>query len=538
MKDYQKKLLNYSSLATGIITLGLGDAQVIYTDIYPDIMLFDEMDEIGMQYLDFNIDGVNDIGLSFTTHYGCGYCPTQVFFNLDLTGSNNIAADLAGPCYLSSTYTSSTVCIIPAQNVAKVFAEGEIVSEFNSWDQIDEIFDSNKCGMFGGGCIQGEFDFNSPKQFLAFQIINIDTNYCWLRLAWEGESLFMKDFACSSTPDDSIFIQDKIADEVRDLVLIKDSCTGGTDELKVKFKPPLDEETVSEYRIMVAPSYGFNPNSALIVAPENYVSVLPTGNDIEIRLPKNFPNYLGEELPPFTDIKITVVSISKFPITNECSLVRSLPAQFGLDSYPETPDDLSLTATTLAYDPSDLFLSHEEVFDTSQSSAFRIFIVNGVEWYDFSLAEAEAIAPANYIEIPPLFNFNFQLPENMKRWNGDAMEPDTYYRAFILVMYKDGIKCANKLSDVSNYASFKANPNSIENVLQDFNIFYREDLIVISSVRSIQGTVCVFDLKGALVFENEIFANDIKIPFAQPPGIYIVKLETETGIYRQKIFVQ
>ena len=153
MKDYQKKLLNYSSLATGIITLGLGDAQVIYTDIYPDIMLFDEMDEIGMQYLDFNIDGVNDIGLSFTTHYGCGYCPTQVFFNLDLTGSNNIAADLAGPCYLSSTYTSSTVCIIPAQNVAKVFAEGEIVSEFNSWDQIDEIFDSNKCGMFGGGCI-------------------------------------------------------------------------------------------------------------------------------------------------------------------------------------------------------------------------------------------------------------------------------------------------------------------------------------------------------------------------------------------------
>ena len=169
--------------------------------------------------------------------------------------------------------------------------------------------------MFCGGCIQGEFDFNSPKQFLAFQIINIDTNYCWLRLAWEGESLFMKDFACSSTPDDSIFIQDKIADEVRDLVLIKDSCTGGTDELKVKFKPPLDEETVSEYRIMVAPSYGFNPNSALIVAPENYVSVLPTGNDIEIRLPKNFPNYLGEELPPFTDIKITVVSISSLLLT-------------------------------------------------------------------------------------------------------------------------------------------------------------------------------------------------------------------------------
>lgn len=537
MKEYQKKLINYSSLATGILTLSLGDAQVVYTDIYPDILLFNEMDEIGMQYLDFNVDGVNDVGLSFTTHYGCGYCPTQVFFNLDLTGSNNIAVDLAGPCYLSSTYTSSTVCIIPARNMARVFAEGEIVSEFNSWDHIDDIFDSNKCGMFGGGCIQGEFDFNSPKQFLAFQIIDIDTNYCWLRLAWEGESLFMKDFACSSVVDDSIIILDKMADQVSDLVLVSDSCTGGTDELKVKFKIPLHEETISEYRIVVAPSYGFLPNSALLLPPENYLSVLPTGSDIEIRLPENFPNYLGEPLPPLTDIKVTVVSISKFPFSIECSSVISAPAQFGVNSYPETPDELNLTSTTLEFNSSDLFVSYEEIFDTSQSSALRIFMVDGVEWYDFTTTQAESILPENYIEIPPTHMFNIQLPVNMKTWNGDLMQPNSYYRAFVLAIYKDGVKCANKLSDVSNYSMFEANPNFLENHFHDFNIYYKEGIISISSNQNIYGDLSVFDLKGSEVFAKEINGDEIKVPFVKPSGIYLVKLETSFGIFSQKIIV-
>lgn len=538
MKHYQKKLISYSALASGILSFGSVEAQVEYTDIHPDVLLFDEMGEIGMEYLDFNFDGVNDIGLSFSTYYGCGYCPTQVFFNIELAVSNNIAVDLSEPCYLSSTFGSgysSTECIFPALNIAKVFEEGDIISQYNSWAQIGEILESNKCGMFGEGCIQGEFDFNAPKQFLAFQLINTDTNYCWLRLAWEGESLFMKDFACSNALDDSILIKDKIADEVQDLVLVSDSCTGGTDELKVKFNIPMDEETVSEYRIVVAPGYGFNPNSALLLAPENYLSVLPTGNDVEIRLPKNFPNYLGEELPAFTDIKVTVVSISKFPLSTECSAVISLPAQYGLDSYPETPDELNLTKITLAYDPSDLYVSHEEIFDTAQSSAFRIFMVKGVEWYDFTTTQAESILPENYIEIPPMHTFNIQLPEDMKLWNGDIMQPETYYRAFVLALYKDGVKCANKLSDVSNFASFHANPDAIENVKQDFIIYYTESMIIVSSDNNIQSNLQVFDTKGSKVLEEKIYGEHIKIPFNKPEGIYIVKIETNSGIFLQKI---
>ena len=494
-----------------------------------------------MQYIDFNFDGNIDIGLSFHTAYDCGYCPTWTFFNLELYGSNKIAVEFAEACYLSSTFGSgysSTECIIPGQNVARVFVEGDTISEFIDWDQITDIFETHICGYYGEDCTQGEYDFHASKQFLGFQIIDTDTNYCWLRLGWNDDSLYINDFACSSAPADIITVKDKIADAVHDLVLYTDSCTGGTDELKVQFKKALDEETVSEYRIMVTPGYGFSANEALLISPENYLSVLPTGNDIDIRLPKNFTNYIGDELPILSDIKITVFSISKFPFSNECSMVISNPAQIGVNSFPETPTEVNLISTEVAYNSSDISVSIDELIDTTVSSKFRIMMILGSVWDEFTLENAESALPENYIEILPTQEFNIQLPENMKTWNGDFLEPFIFYRAVILVLPKDGITCLNKLSDVSNYASFKANPNSIENVLQDFNIYYKEDIIFISSGRNIQGNLRVFDLKGTEIFEDDIYGDDIKVPFHKLPGIYIVKLETETGIYPQKIIVQ
>lgn len=545
MKTITHKLINYSALASGILAINNGTAQVIYTDIEPDILLYSIgggwMEDEGMQYLDFNFDGNIDVGLSFDTDYNCYACPVWTVFNLELYGSNKIAVELAEACYLSSTFGSgysSTECIIPAQNVGRILIEGDTLSAFTNWDVIPEIFETHSCGYYGEGCMQGEFDFNDSKQFLGFQINSADTNYCWLRLSWKNDSLFIKDFACSSVPEEMIIVKDKIADEVSGLVLYSDSCTGGTDELKVQFNKALDEETVSEYRIMVSPGYGFSANEALLISPENYLSILPTGNDIDIRLPKNFPNYIGDELPILTDIKVTVFSISKFPFSNECSMVISNPAQIGVNSFPETPTEVNLSSTEIAYNSSDIFVSVNELIDTTLSSKFRIMMMLGSVWDEFTLENAESALPENYIEILPTQEFNIQLPENMKTWNGDFLEPFIFYRAVILVLPKDGITCINKLSDVSNFASFKANPNAIENVSQDFNIYYKEGLILISSGRNIQGTISVLDVKGVQVFEIEIYGDDIKVPFINPPGIYIVKLETETGIYPQKIVVQ
>ncbi len=545
MKTYTSKLINYSALASGILAINHIEAQVVYTDIEPDILLYSLdggwLEDEGMQYIDFNFDGNIDIGLSFDTDYDCGYCPTWTFFNLELFGSNKIAVEFADPCYLSSTFGSgysSTECIIPGQNVGRVFVEGDTISEFIDWDQITDILETHICGYYGEGCVQGEFDFSRPKQFLGFQIIDTDTNYCWLRLGWNDDSLHINDFACTSTPLDLIAVKDRIADEVSELVLYTDSCTGGTDELKVKFNKALDEETVSEYRIMVAPGYGFSANEALLISPENYLSILPSGNDVDIRLPTNFPNYIGEPLPILSDIKITVFSISKFPLSNECSMVISLPAQIGENSFAETPDEINLDTTIYAYNSSDLIASVDELIDTMQSSSFRIMFVRGMDWNHFTKEMAEAALPENYIEIPPMQEFNIQLPELMKTWDGELMEPSILYKAIILALYREGITCKNNLSDLSNYAMFLANPTAIESPSPNINIFYSEGIISIIGDQTFNGKMKIFDSKGARLLESDITGNNINLPFVQALGIYFIKLETETGIYRKKIIVQ
>ncbi|MFI5173130.1 MAG: hypothetical protein ACHQFW_12115, partial [Chitinophagales bacterium] len=64
MKSYNKKLLGYSALATGFLLIKKeGDAQVVYTDPEPDIMM--SVDHFGGPvyeeiYLDVNADGYDD----------------------------------------------------------------------------------------------------------------------------------------------------------------------------------------------------------------------------------------------------------------------------------------------------------------------------------------------------------------------------------------------------------------------------------------------------------------------------------------------
>jgi len=545
MRYSRDKLINYAALASGILVIGDTDAQVIYTDIDPDILLFSLdggwLEDEGMQYIDFNFDGINDIGLSFNTAYDCGYCPVWTFFNLELYGANKIAVELANPCYLSSTFGSgysSTECIIPAQNIARVIFEGDTLSEFVEWDEITDIFETHICGYYGESCIQGEFDFNAPKQFIGFQIIDTDTNYCWLRLGWNDDSLYINDFACTSSPSDMLVVKDRIADEVRNLVLYTDSCTGGADELRVQFKKALDEETVSEYRIMVAPGYGFSANEALLISPENYLSIIPSGSDVDIRLPADFPNYVGEPLPVLSDIKITVFSISKFPYSNECSLVRSLPAQIGEYSFAVTPDEINLDTTMLAYNSSDLFVSVDEILDTLQSSAFRIMFLRGMDWNHFEIEMAESASPGNYIEIPPTQEFNIQIPELMKTWDGELMEPSVLYRAVILSMLMEGNTCKNNLSDVSNFAMFLADPTTIIFNAHNVNIYYSNGSVSISNDQIMSGIVTIFNFNGAIISEKNIFGNNNTVPFVQPPGIYLLRLKLETGVYQQKFIVQ
>lgn len=104
-------------------------------------------------------------------------------------------------------------------------------------------------------------------------------------------------------------------------------------------------------------------------------------------------------------------------------MVISNPAQIGVNSFPETPTEVNLISTEVAYNSSDISVSIDELIDTTVSSKFRIMMILGSVWDEFTLENAESALPENYIEILPTQEFNIQLPENMKTWNGDFLEP-------------------------------------------------------------------------------------------------------------------
>lgn len=75
-KDLQSQLMQYSLMASAIGVTNNLNAQVIYTDIEPDILLYQYVNEAeGWGYVDLNDDDIIDVGVLFEVGYNCGYCP-------------------------------------------------------------------------------------------------------------------------------------------------------------------------------------------------------------------------------------------------------------------------------------------------------------------------------------------------------------------------------------------------------------------------------------------------------------------------------
>lgn len=217
----ETKLTQYSVLASGLLAMTQpAPAQVVYTDLDPDILLFESMwDPNETEYLDLNFDGIIDVGLYYTAFYNCGYCPYQFSFNVDLFNGAEIATVIAPPLSLFSTYQStwsSSIgnCQIPSQKIARGFQLGDIVNFTNDFDVISNVFETFACGSNGDWGVQIDIDFwDNPwspadKPFLAFKIPTaLGYNFAWLRLySGENDKVYITDLAYQSTTNAGIVI--------------------------------------------------------------------------------------------------------------------------------------------------------------------------------------------------------------------------------------------------------------------------------------------------------------------------------------------
>jgi hypothetical protein len=205
----QKNLLQYTMMAGTVIAANKTEAQVIYTDIEPDILLYQYVNETeGWGYVDLNSDDISDVGVFLEVGYNCGYCPYWIDFKVNVNLPNEAAVAFDEPCVLSTAYSSDT-CYVAGRWLTNFLLEGQEINPGGEFlNNAPERYDS-QCGWYGESCIQGFFrgDYGPiDDQFIAIRLIEEDTDYCWIRLRWEGEVLYIKDYACNLNPGEGLII--------------------------------------------------------------------------------------------------------------------------------------------------------------------------------------------------------------------------------------------------------------------------------------------------------------------------------------------
>lgn len=220
-KHTEYKLLQYAALASTAMVGDTLSAQVVYTDIEPDVLLYEDVwDSQGWEYFDLNDDGNLDVGLSYDVVFICGYCPYVWQFGVDLLDGVEIATTMAPPLSLwstfQSTYSSSVgACQIPSHAVARGFALGEAIFAEDTFNNITQIFKTYECGSNGDFGVQIDIDiWESPysaanKPFLAFSVPGpLGHQYAWLRVYANADDgkVYVTDKAYQSIPNAGLVI--------------------------------------------------------------------------------------------------------------------------------------------------------------------------------------------------------------------------------------------------------------------------------------------------------------------------------------------
>lgn len=175
-----KKLGTYGLFATAFLAHKNSDAQVVYTDVDPDLVLnSNEFDD-----LDLNNDGTNDFGLA----------NIQSSFNAAIGISVTNSAAVAG--YMLDFYGTSFA-------MASMLDEGDPIGPTLNWNTQTSSGNAFWGSVFGFGDV-GPWD-NVTNKFAGLRIIvDGNTHYGWARFDVSHTKLTLKDYAYDETPDAAI----------------------------------------------------------------------------------------------------------------------------------------------------------------------------------------------------------------------------------------------------------------------------------------------------------------------------------------------
>jgi hypothetical protein len=196
-KNILDRLAKYSAAAASVTAMtGTANAQIIYTDINPDISVVDS----GFYLVDFNLDNVWDVGLAAQRYVSSTSSVGLIMAqgNTSNSASSNGIMFTTGSIPSSSGGTNTYYAAVALDNGENIGASGNFASS-----SAFLAFDVMSSGLSFAG---GQF-LNTTDKYVGarFEISGL-IHYGWIRLDCDatGSQFTIKDYAYNLTPNELI----------------------------------------------------------------------------------------------------------------------------------------------------------------------------------------------------------------------------------------------------------------------------------------------------------------------------------------------
>lgn len=516
-KKNASRLLQYAAASAGVLAINNADAQMVYTDIDPDIVL--EFDGIDTYMLDLNNDGTDDFSIqaittlsSFTT--SSGVSSTTVYaVKIEPLGDNEIQ--------ITDT-------------------DGPFIAAPGNW--IDGILSAYST-FTTEEAVTLDLHYIIPE-YLALRL-HVDGNehYGWLRLYMTnmGE-VILKDYAFETMPDTPIYAQiPEGPPAVTNVTLADVSDTHSLADLQVSFVVPTDESKIAAYRVFAGP-YLYNAAAAATETPDHYTEVIPNGENQSVTLSASQLDLLDDAIEEFDLLTVSVYCVGYTDVYD--NPIVFAPEKIVLGHKIDAPPVVTATATPNAFP----WLGIDIEFECPDNLEGVINFFSYIIPADIlpALDTTSLCANPNRVvlndwEVPGgAFNptATYTISASSTDINGSTLIYGQTYSACVLshALWSEYTDCAFEQMTCSNTFTL-TEPVSIEQTLAEhIQVYAAPNGIHVQTTEPIS-TIQLFDINGRIIYQTQPTELNTIIPLPEIAGYYVVACTGQAGMVSKAVVV-
>jgi len=431
--DRMHRLLGYSALAGGLILPARGNAQIIYTDVDPDAVIFND----DMQF-DMDGNGTADFKLVFESEFFATFAPPQLKLRINPLGSNQVAFDTqivpitysGTPWY---TYVGGATQVL-FTNVPALPADAWVSDALNFQLDIAALYErlfffiyseSNYQAIVGGEFTAAEDLFAGVKLFR-----DGNYHYGWMRLQVDPETgITVRDYAWELTPETPL--QTAVNAYSIGWTSVSDAgITETPEDLAFAFTGAGTEADISEYRVICVKTGAVDaitPEIATTFPAEKYISIIPDGS---AEYSGNFDlaslDSDGDPIVAGTSYRLLVLNVMT-PTSGYANILSDRSDAVTLVDTVSAATEVSLTDIGDAGNGADVKVKFDAPAITDGIAEYRIIIAQRDSADAITLETALALTPDRYISVAPGdIDYNIDLTAGQLDYNGDVIRPEKY----------------------------------------------------------------------------------------------------------------